>query len=299
MRRLAADQERFALLRGAAEIADTAIAIPEVVDRVGDLLVPAFADICVIDVLRGDRVERLGVVSSRPDAEAIEERLRARGPATPERRAIERAAAAERVDEAFLRANARDEDDYPFLRSLAERSHINVPLRCRGRNVGTLALLAVTRTYSAGDLELAQLIAGRIGLALDNAGLFAELEALQLRLTTALDTLAEAVTIQDEDGRSSTSTTPRRAAFGFASGAELIATPPREIVDAYESFHEDGTPLRMERAARPPGARGQRRRSRCWCARSTARTGEERWRMVKATAVPRASRGSRSTSSRT
>ena len=50
MRRLAADQQRFGLLSGAARLADTASNIPEVVDRVGALLVPAFADICVIDV---------------------------------------------------------------------------------------------------------------------------------------------------------------------------------------------------------------------------------------------------------
>ena len=83
-RRLADDRHRFGLLRGAAEIADTVVAIPEVVDRVGALLVPAFADICVIDVLRGGRVERLGVVAHGPEAARIEERLRARGPWTVE-----------------------------------------------------------------------------------------------------------------------------------------------------------------------------------------------------------------------
>ena len=62
-RALADDRHRFGLLRGAAQIADTAVEIPEVVDRVGALLVPAFADICVIDVLRGGAVERLGVVA--------------------------------------------------------------------------------------------------------------------------------------------------------------------------------------------------------------------------------------------
>ena len=96
----------------------------------------------MIDVRRGDHVERLGVISSRPDAGDIEERLRARGPATLEATALVQPVLREHVDEAFLRANARDEDDYAFLRSLDERSHINVPLRSRGRNVGTLALLA-------------------------------------------------------------------------------------------------------------------------------------------------------------
>ena len=117
-RRLADDRHRFGLLRGAAQIADTVVAIPEVVDRVGALLVPAFADICVIDVLRGGRVERLGVVAHGPNAAAD------RGaPARP--RAVVggghpagRPLLLAHVDEPHLRRNARDEEDLAFLRSL-------------------------------------------------------------------------------------------------------------------------------------------------------------------------------------
>jgi serine phosphatase RsbU (regulator of sigma subunit)/PAS domain-containing protein len=274
MRRLTADQRRFALLRGAAELADTASSIPEVVDRVGELLVPAFADICVIDVLRGDHVERLGVIASQPGASDVEARLRARGSATLEATALVQPVLRERVDEPFLRENARGEDDYEFLRSLNERSHINVPLRSRGRNVGTLALLGVTRSYGPVDLELAQLIAGRIGLALDNAGLFAELEALQLRLTTALDTLAEAVTIQSADQEVLSLNQAARAAFGDT----------RDIAAQFVSYHEDGTPLRMEEL---PGRQALAGRTpEPMLIRSINReTGVERWRLVKASAV--------------
>ena len=271
MRRLTADQERLRLLKGAARLADTASSIPEVVDRVGELLVPSFADICVIDVRRGDHVERLGVITDTPE---VEERLRARGPATVAATALVRPVLRETVDETFLRANARSEDDYAFLRSLKERSHINVPLRSRGRNVGTLALLATTRSYGQVDLELAELIAGRIGLALDNAGLFAELEALQLRLTTALDTLAEAVTIQDTDYQTVYLNQAARAAFGDT----------RDIAAGFESFNEDGTPLRMEDLPGRKALHGEPPEP--MLIRSIHRgTGEERWRLVKASAV--------------
>jgi PAS domain S-box-containing protein len=284
-RRLAADQAHFALLRGAAEIADSVVSIPEVVERVGNLLVPSFADVCVIDVLSGGRVERLGVVASRPDAEAIEDRLRRRDPGTPEDMQTGAPLLAEHVDEAHLRANARDEDDYQFLRSLAERSHIRVPLRSRGSSIGTLSLLAITRSYSAADLQLAQLLAGRVGLALDNAGMFAELESAQVQLTTALDSLAEAITIQNEHGTLVYANDAAGAALGFESGAQLIATPLREITDAYTSFHEDGTPLRMDRL---PGRQVlEGRTPEPMLVRAVhKRTGDERWRIVKATAVP-------------
>ena len=266
-RRLAADQQRFAVLRGAGRIAETAKSLPEVVERMGALLVPGFADVCVIDVLRGGRVERLAVVASGPNRAAIEEHLRGRDPGT----------AAELLVLGPLLSEGGDS---------SARSHIRVPLRSRGGNVGTLSLLAITRVaYGPDDLQLAQLIAGRVGLALHNAGLFAELESLQARLTTALDTLAEAVTIQDDRGKLVYANHAAAAALGFTSAADLLATPPREIADGYESFHADGRPLRLEELPGRAVLKGGTPEPILVRA-INRRTGEERWRVVKASAVP-------------
>ncbi len=230
---------------------------------------PALADVCVIDVLRDGQLERLGVVARGPDRERTEERLR-------------RGADLEAVRAGHARLLDPGDE--------AHRSGLTVPLRSRGQTVGALTLMAARRIYTPADLEFAELLAGRVGLALDNAGMFAELESLGARLTTALGTLAEAVTIQDERGRLVYANDAAAAALGFPSGAALMAIPPREIVDSYESFHEDGSPLRLEElpgrlvleghAPEPLLVRAVDRR-----------TGEERWRVVKATGVP-ASAGS-------
>ena len=96
-----------------------------------------------------------GSGSSRtaPTRRGVEERLRARGPWTVEAIRAGRPLLVAHVDEAHLRRNARGEEDFEFLRSLRERSHINVPLRSRGRNVGTLALLATSHPYGESDLR--------------------------------------------------------------------------------------------------------------------------------------------------
>ena len=298
-RRLADDQAALrAPARARPQIADTAVAIPEVVDRVGALLVPAFADICVIDVLRGGRVERLGVVAHGPDAARIEERLRARGPWTVEAIRAGRPLLVEHVDEAHP-ARQRPRRGRLRVPALAAASARTSTSRC-ARAGATSARSRCWRSRvptAPVDLQLAKLLAGRIGLALDNAGLFAELEALQRRLTTALDTLAEAVTIQDDRRQPGLRQRGRGGRARLRAPAELLATPPREIADAYDSFNEDGTPLRPRGAARRAGCSRARRRSRCWCASINRRTGEERWRMVKATPCrcARASRGWRST----
>ena len=156
-----------------------------------------------------------------------------------------------------------------------------VPLRSRTRTIGTMALSGPSRGYTPEDREFALLLGGRVGLALENA----QFESRDDWLTTALGTLAEAVTIQDDRGALVYANDAAAQALGFDTAEQLLATPPREIVDAYESFNEDGSPLRMDQY---PGRRllaGETPEPLVVRAVSK-RTGEERWRIVKATAVP-------------
>lgn len=81
------------------------------------------------------------------------------------------------------------------------------------------------------------MLAGRVALALDNAGLSSEVEALEAQLSAGPGSLAEAVTIQDRQGRLVYANEAAERALGFATTEELLATPPQEIVDAYDSFH--------------------------------------------------------------
>ena len=162
-----------------------------------------------------------------------------------------------------------------------------VPLRARGMEIGALRLTLTSPsrgTYGADDVAFAKVLAGRVALALDNAGLFSEVESLEARQTAALGSLDEAVTIQDADGSLLYANEAAAKALGFASPEELLATPPREIIDAWEGRHEDGRPLRTEDL---PGRRvlaGETPEPLLLRARHR-QTGEERWRLVKATAV--------------
>ena len=96
--------------------------------------------------------------------------------------------------------------------------------------------------------------------------------------------LAEAVTIQDERGSLVYANEAAAASLGFATPARAarhaaardrrrVRLLPRGRLAAATST---GCPARQVLRGRTGGAA-------CWCARSTARTGEERWRMVKAT----------------
>ena len=220
LRRLRADQRRFALIRGAALIADSGGTVPEVIERVRALLVPAFADACEI---------HLGAAEHAPGADAGR-------PA------------------ALARAHDRDDGaERAVARLHARGPRVRAPARRPGRR-------SRSRTPS--------------------------LESREAWLTTALGTLAEAVTIQDDRGALVYANDAAAQALGFDTAEELLATPPREIVGRVRVLPRGRLAAADGPAARAAGCSPARRRSRWSSAPSTERTGEERWRIVKATAVP-------------
>jgi PAS domain S-box-containing protein len=192
-----------------------------------------------------------------------------------------------RATDEHARAAAHDEEDLRFLRSLEARSTVIVPLRARGQTIGSMALIvtgASGRRYDAGDLDFAGVLSGRVALALDNAGLFSELESLEARQSAALGTLAEAVTVQDPSGRLIYANEAAARALGFGSADELLAAPAERLAVDWESHLEDGSPLDMDQLPARRALRGEAAEPLLVRAVHRA-TGEERWRLIKASAV--------------
>ena len=291
--REAANRKRFGVLVDAARVVDDTLSLEETFDRLSDIVVPALADLCIFDVSREAGLERLGVRASGKRAKEIEELLQARS-GNPSAGGIGVAAVESGqaqligdVTDEHLVELAHDEGDLEALRSLDAASAMAVPLRARGRTLGSL-ILAVTRrsgrTYGRDDLEFAELLAGRAGLALDNAGLFSELALAEAQLTAVLRSLAEAVLVQSPGGGLIYANDAAAGALGFDSAERLLATPQAEIPDRFDIYREDGSRLRMEDL---PGRRVLAGEEAPPVVVRTIhrRTGEERWRIAKATAV--------------
>lgn len=177
---------RFQILNEIAHVAEGGATLEETLDAIADVLVPEWGDFCTIDVIEEGRVRRATARVSGPDAAANEAKLAARTPALQTEMAT--AAVQERVEPRFfeyvsdgdLRDVAVDEEDYRFLRSLRIRSGVTVEMRARGRPTGMLTVGVGTsgRRFRPGDVDFAGVVAGRVALALDNAGLFSELERI-------------------------------------------------------------------------------------------------------------------------
>jgi serine phosphatase RsbU (regulator of sigma subunit)/PAS domain-containing protein len=290
--RLDGARRRFALLVAIAEFNDGTLALGETAEQLAGLVVPAVADICAIDVVQDGSLHRLSVRVSGVSRES-ERGLRERPPSPVTAPGTSSAVDAgepllmAELSDARLQALAHDDADLTLLRSLGLTSFIAVPLRARGRAIGAMTVLvtqASGRRYRADDLEFAEVLAGRCALALDNAGLFTELETMEAQLTAALGSLDDAVTVQNPRGGLIYANDAAARLLEFDSPRQLIATPPREIAERFESFREDGSPLEL---ADLPGRRVLAGEDAAqMILRSVSRqTGRESWRITKATAV--------------
>jgi len=196
-RRVRLVNRRFRMLDEIAHVADMGSALDETLDAIAEIIVPEMGDICAIDVIEGDRVRRAALEVDGPEADAIAARLMARGPRLQEQVASD--ASRERQeplrfelksDEA-IREFAADEEDFEFLRGLGIRSGVTVELRARGRPTGVLTISVGPsgRTFDDGDVHFVTILAGRVALALDNAGLFSDLERSERERAEIAETL--------------------------------------------------------------------------------------------------------------
>ena len=153
-------------------------------------------------------VERIVVAHRDPAKEALVQEYEQRYPPTQDQPAMlwrvlrtgQPVLVPEISDEALARA-ARDPDHLRLLQQLQVRSAIWVPLVARGRTLGVIGLFIaeVGRRYAKEDLVLAEEIARRAALAVDNARLYAEAqEAIRARdefLSVAAHELRTPVTV--------------------------------------------------------------------------------------------------------
>ncbi|HEU5253379.1 MAG TPA: SpoIIE family protein phosphatase [Solirubrobacterales bacterium] len=188
---------RFKMLDDISQVADMGRTLDETLEAIVEIIVPELGDICAIDVIEGDKVRRAALKVDGPDAEAITARLMARGPRLQTQVASEAARGRQepfhfemRSDEDYRRF-AEDEEDFEFLRSLGLYSGVTIELRARARPTGVLTVSVGPsgRRFDESDVHFVTILAGRVALALDNAGLFSDLERSERERAEIAETL--------------------------------------------------------------------------------------------------------------
>lgn len=168
--------------------------------RVARLAIPYFADWVTIDLLEADgTLRRVAVDHADPSKVAAAEELHRLYPPDPDAsrgiwrilKSGESELAMEITDE-LLRDAFRDEELVRRVRALGLTSYIGVPILIRGTAGGviTFACAESGRNYDPSDLAVAEDLASRAAVALENARLYGELQTADRRKDQFLAILA-------------------------------------------------------------------------------------------------------------
>ncbi|MGE0871431.1 MAG: PAS domain S-box protein [Kofleriaceae bacterium] len=164
----------------------------ETLQRMAELLVPALADWCTVDLLeREGHIQRIVSVHSDPANTALASELARSHPPDPSASSgsarVMRTGVPDLVPEVsdeFLATVARSPERLQMLRDLGIKSCVLVPLIARDRTLGAIGIVSAEsgRRYAQRDLELLEEVARRAAIAIDNARLYEEVQrAVRMR----------------------------------------------------------------------------------------------------------------------
>jgi PAS domain S-box-containing protein len=189
-------QQRMAFLAQAGLVLESSLEFEETLHRMAELTVPELAQLAVVDVLEEGGEIRTAVAAAEDPAQArAVERMRREYPLqldgphpVAEVLCTGRPALLAQMSRDFQREIAAGPEHFQLMRSVGYRSAVVVPLVARQRVLGTLSLLRFddSEPYEPPDLVLAEELARRAALAVDNARLFEATQALARTLQQSL-----------------------------------------------------------------------------------------------------------------
>jgi PAS domain S-box-containing protein len=175
---------RAAFLADAGAVLDASLDLDETLETLAHLCVPRVADWCSFDLAEaGGRIRNAAVAHTDPAQVELARELQRRYPpdaaATTGVPAVIRTGRAElhaEISRELLLAGARSPEHLEVLEEIGLESAMIVPLTARGETFGAISFVSSEsgRHFGADDFALAQDLANRAALALDNARLYRE-----------------------------------------------------------------------------------------------------------------------------
>jgi PAS domain S-box-containing protein len=198
---------QWALLAELGRLLSTSLDYRQTLDSLARFMVPALADYCILDTFdEAGNIERAAVIHRDPALRELAEELRRSYPPRLGARVgmglvlrTGQVIFAPEVTPPEVRAAAQDERHLFLLERLGPRSTIIVPLIARGRILGALSLSLTEegRRYTPSDLALAEELAYRAALAIDNARLYEQAQRARAEAQEAARRQEESAALVD------------------------------------------------------------------------------------------------------
>jgi PAS domain S-box-containing protein len=198
--RLERAHRQATFLAQAGVILGSSLDYEQTLKAVAQLAVPDVADWCAVDMIDGDgRLTRLSTAHVDPAKIEFARTLRERFPDDPDSPGSPwhvlktgQAAMISGITEEMLAHGARSPEHLAALQQLQLHSYIAVPLVANSRALGVLTFVTAEsrRSYDGEDLLVAQAVAERAALAVDNARAYGEARAANRAKDEFLATLS-------------------------------------------------------------------------------------------------------------
>jgi PAS domain S-box-containing protein len=225
-------------LAEAGEILSRSLDYEDTLRAITALVVPRFADWCFIDLVEADGgFRRIAIAHPGRDGdEAIAHRLRrSYAPKSATYGVSQTFARGESmlmndVSEEVLISVSRDDEHREALLSMGMRCFISVPLSSRGTTFGVMTFLGsgVRTRFEPGDLSLAEEVARRAALAVDNARLYGTAQEANRAKDEFLANLSHELR------------TPMTAILGWAHLLQLSDLEPDQVRLGVQTIRQSG-----------------------------------------------------------
>jgi PAS domain S-box-containing protein len=196
-------QESQQFLVEASSVLGSSLDYQSTLSSVAHLAVPTIADWCTIEIVEDGELRELEVAHEDPMKLPLVRELRGRYPRAEQARVVATGEAqlVSEVTDELLRDAAVDSVHLDLLRDLAPRSTIVAPIIVRDRVLGTITLVSSVseRVYGPRDLALAEDVARRAAVAIENARLYERVDA-QAQAARVLAAIGDGVALVDQDG---------------------------------------------------------------------------------------------------
>jgi PAS domain S-box-containing protein len=237
---------RLRFLGEASELVSSSLDYETTLHNVAALVVPDYADWCAIDLLEPEgTMRRLAVVHRDPAKERWAEISRTRYPPHQEEREgtgkvmqSGKPALYHVIEDELLVESTHNAEHLETLRQLGMRSALVVPLIARGRTFGALMLVSSddSRLYTEDDLVLAEELARRVSVAVDNARLYRAAEE-RAQAALALSHVGDGVFLIDRDEVVRLWNPAAEEITGLRE-ADVVGRRADEAVPSWEEFAE-------------------------------------------------------------
>ena len=173
------NSEARRILADASAILATSLDYETTLATVANLAIPELGEWCSVELVEDGRLRRLALAHSDPEMIRRAQEFRDKHPldldapyGTPQVIRDGRSVLVEHITEEMFRAAPLAEEELEFIRVLNVRSYIGVPLRARGHILGAISFVTSVRDYDRQDLEVAEELASRIAMSIDNSRLY-------------------------------------------------------------------------------------------------------------------------------